>query len=893
MKTKTKLFCSLCCIFAVCMLALVLVWALPVQKARAEGGEKTAEFDPNVSAEHLSITYGANVEVKLYFTHLVADGIEYTNFFQPISWHSSTGKKSAEWLEKVQADGSYDSAMDEILFDGKPVRYHLENTTMAGGINPVDASFVNTLVNFMISASYYDTQTAHTITFTKDYVFPTGYSFANDTTIYLPAGGTKASVMTSGEEATLSGISAVTEAEGNYTFNASFSNAVSFIELDVTETLAAAVSFGDQTVAQLNAAAPGSVKITANGTQLSFTVAKAVLDGNPKITFAADTAFPSGNTLPESVSKIYSFAVGSWVEQVYDEVEPLAPVEFNTGVASHLTIKNNGANVEIRLEFTHPVVGEANPSNYNNFLQPMSWQTGAAAKPSEWVDRVLTDGTYNSAQDNIFFDDKSVRECLPGDPGAINPVDANLLGNTVLFMINTAYYGQGAHALVLKEGLILPSGYYVAEDIVILLTAGSDLVLNQESHVSLAETGTDIAFTNATSLTENGEFYTFQIFFDNVLAMGTEVLDDADILSKIRFAGKTAEELGADVELTASYATLNVKIKKSVLDSDKRLSFAAGIEFPSGNTLASETNRTYIADRGIWFAAVEDIQISGLEDGKMQMSYGATLNVVATALPADAAVKKLSYSSSDETVVEILPNGQMTAVGEGKATITVASVGNPEVTKTFEVIVTKVSLEAIVLGQTSSTRRIGVSFDIVVNYQPSDVSVKGVTFRSSDTNVATVDANGKVVTVGPGTCEITVTYTDDPTKTAVYTLTVVKSVASLEITEPAKTEYVYGDSFDASGLKVTAVYDDGSKQELSSSDYTVTGFSASTLGEQIITVSYEGVTAEFIVEVKPASESGNEPEATGCGGMATASAAAAAAAVLALGAAFIIKKGRR
>lgn len=887
MKTRTKWLYSLCCALIASLLALFLVCVVPLQRAHAETEEKVAAFDPNI-AGHLSITYGwANVEVRLIFAHPVAEGSSYNNFLQPISWHTGAGAKPAEWVEKVQSDGSYASAMDEILFDGKSVRYHLEHTTMAGGINPVDATFVDKTVLFMIDKGHCPQTTSHTITFTKDYVFPTGYSFANDTTILVPAGGGDlATVVNTGVDVTLSSISKVTENGEYYTFDAQFSNALNLIAAqDVTEALADKVSIGNKTVAELNATAAGNVQITAEGTTLSFRVKKSAIDAL-KLTFSAGIEFPCGNRLAEGVSKSYSFGSNYWVGQEYAKVEKVAPIAFKTDEATHLTIYNNGANVNIMLQFAHPVVGEANPDKYNNFLQPMSWHTGAGAKSSEWVDRVLTDGTYDSVMDKILFDGKSVREhlALSTMPNGINPVDANFVGSAIGFMINTPYYGQGAHTLVLKEGLILPSGYYVEEDVVILCTAGANLVLNQTSSLSLAETGKGIAFAEASKITEEGDWYSFDVSFSNVLFMGMgHNVTETEVLSQIKIAGKTAAELGADVELSASYATLSVRIKKTVFDSNMRISFSAGIPFPSGNTLSSAANRTYLKDKGIWFAAVEDIEVSGLEDGGMKMSYGETRDVVASALPQDAAVKKLSYSSSDESIVEILPNGRMTAVGVGTVTITVASVGNPEVKVCFPVVVTKIPLTNIVLGQTASTRRIGVNFDIVVNYQPANVSVKGVTFESSNQAVAVVDANGKVTTVGPGTCTITVTYTDDPSKTATYTLTVVKSVASLEITEPTKVSYESGESFDAAGLKVTAVYDDGSKKELSASEYTVTGYSASTLGEQIITVSYEGVTGEFVVEVKPATEKPEEKK--GCG----KSADGAMAAILALGVALLTK----
>ena len=73
-------------------------------------------------------------------------------------------------------------------------------------------------------------------------------------------------------------------------------------------------------------------------------------------------------------------------------------------------------------------------------------------------------------------------------------------------------------------------------------------------------------------------------------------------------------------------------------------------------------------------------------------------------------------------------------------------------------------------------------------------------------------------------------------------------------TENAKKEYLLGEEFSAEGIQVFAVYNDGSTKELSTDDYTITGFDSSVIGPKEITVTYtEGElekTAVFTVQVK-------------------------------------------
>ena len=75
------------------------------------------------------------------------------------------------------------------------------------------------------------------------------------------------------------------------------------------------------------------------------------------------------------------------------------------------------------------------------------------------------------------------------------------------------------------------------------------------------------------------------------------------------------------------------------------------------------------------------------------------------------------------------------------------------------------------LDKTSLTLDVGESDTLTATITPSNATDKSVTWESSDTNIATVDANGKVTAVAPGTATITVT-TVDQSKTATCEVTV-------------------------------------------------------------------------------------------------------------------------
>ena len=78
---------------------------------------------------------------------------------------------------------------------------------------------------------------------------------------------------------------------------------------------------------------------------------------------------------------------------------------------------------------------------------------------------------------------------------------------------------------------------------------------------------------------------------------------------------------------------------------------------------------------------------------------------------------------------------------------------------------------------------------------------------------------------------------------------VVKTLESISVSsQPTKTSYLQGESFDAAGLEVKAVYNTG-EEVLEASAYTLSGFDSSTAGPKTVTVTYEGKTATFTVNV--------------------------------------------
>lgn len=91
--------------------------------------------------------------------------------------------------------------------------------------------------------------------------------------------------------------------------------------------------------------------------------------------------------------------------------------------------------------------------------------------------------------------------------------------------------------------------------------------------------------------------------------------------------------------------------------------------------------------------AVESVS---LDKTQVTLEKGASQALVATVLPANAADKSMSWSSSDEGVVTVDQEGTLTGIAYGKATVTVTTTDG-ELTASCDVTV-KATLAAVDLG---------------------------------------------------------------------------------------------------------------------------------------------------------------------------------------------------
>jgi len=161
------------------------------------------------------------------------------------------------------------------------------------------------------------------------------------------------------------------------------------------------------------------------------------------------------------------------------------------------------------------------------------------------------------------------------------------------------------------------------------------------------------------------------------------------------------------------------------------------------------------------------------------MNVGDNDTLSATIAPTDATNQAVTWKSSNTAVATVDLSGRVVGVSAGTAVITVTTVdGSQTATCAVTVSTPIISVTGVRLNKSSSVISVGANDTLSAAITPTDATNQAVTWKSSNTAVATVDLNGKVVGVSTGTTVITAT-TVDGRKTATCAVTVSTRIISV------------------------------------------------------------------------------------------------------------------
>lgn len=219
------------------------------------------------------------------------------------------------------------------------------------------------------------------------------------------------------------------------------------------------------------------------------------------------------------------------------------------------------------------------------------------------------------------------------------------------------------------------------------------------------------------------------------------------------------------------------------------------------------------------------------------LNPGKTEQLKITYLPdyATASIGTVKWTSSNEAVVTVDAAGKLTAKAAGKAIITaITSDGN---VMYCIVTVENIKVSKITIATTTSNKiATGKKVTLKATVTPSNAYNKGVTWKSSNTKVATVSSSGVVTTkkkMGGKTVTITATAKDGSGKKASYKIYVKKGIvkkvyiSGVKSVKAGKKLYLKGKTSASSGANRTLKWSSSNtKYAKVSSKGTVTTYKA-------------------------------------------------------------------
>lgn len=159
------------------------------------------------------------------------------------------------------------------------------------------------------------------------------------------------------------------------------------------------------------------------------------------------------------------------------------------------------------------------------------------------------------------------------------------------------------------------------------------------------------------------------------------------------------------------------------------------------------------------------------------IKVGSSLKLNTTIEPSDTTNKDITWVSSDSSIATVDSSGKVTGKKVGNVVITAKTSNGKQANKQIKVEAKEYEVTSISLNPANLVLNEEEASKIVVTINPANATNQKITWKSSNTKIATVDANGYVKAVGKGTVTITATSSNGKTATCKVTSNVVLATA--------------------------------------------------------------------------------------------------------------------
>lgn len=168
-----------------------------------------------------------------------------------------------------------------------------------------------------------------------------------------------------------------------------------------------------------------------------------------------------------------------------------------------------------------------------------------------------------------------------------------------------------------------------------------------------------------------------------------------------------------------------------------------------------------------------------LNEATMTLSEGATITLVPTLKPDNAANKSVTWESTNTAVATVDKAGKVTAKKAGTAVITCTTVDGEK--KATCAITVQAGVEKIILNEESVILGIDEKHNLSATVWPETIADKTLVWTSSDKTVVSVDERGAILAIGFGRATITVSPKANPSVTDTCDVLVTRSTTGIEL----------------------------------------------------------------------------------------------------------------
>ena len=308
----------------------------------------------------------------------------------------------------------------------------------------------------------------------------------------------------------------------------------------------------------------------------------------------------------------------------------------------------------------------------------------------------------------------------------------------------------------------------------------------------------------------------------------SKLINDNNITYAVTYA-----KAGAKTPVVLAESMVTGYSKTSVAEQNLTITY-------TDNDIDSATNgQAFTATLKITLSDdIESMEISSTP--KQNYKYGEPLDITGGTIEIvkSSGIQTIPIT---ESMVKELDGSEFDSTKLGTRNLNVTYGG---ITKTYEVTVSDYVVGIILTPPTKTKYQYGESLDLT-----GGTVQKIMASNTTTTAVALTDSSVNISTFNPsqlGTQVINVTY-EGFTKN--FGVIVEDSIQSIEIKTKPKISYKYGEELDVTGGEINVIRSSG-VTTVAITKSMVSGYNPETLGNQELTVTYEGKQAKYTVDVQ-------------------------------------------